>query len=75
MLKELGFQIIPSSDLQYEKFCAEIYFNREFVAIITQEDGIENAILEIDPKLIKGPWSFSCSEFLEVLKKDYKDLE
>lgn len=42
MIKAKGFDIIISSDTQYEELCAEIYFNREFVAIITQEQVVLN---------------------------------
>ncbi len=68
MLKEKGFNIIISSDIQYEKLCAEIYFNMEFVAIITQELGIENPVIEIYPPKNKPAWTFNYFEFAEILK-------
>ncbi|VHO05346.1 hypothetical protein [Candidatus Rhabdochlamydia sp. T3358] len=68
MIKAKGFDIIISSDTQYEELCAEIYFNREFVAIITQEQGIENSIIEIYPPLSIEKWTFSYLEFIEALK-------
>ena len=50
MLKNKGFETIISSDEpQYEKLCAEIYYDGQFVGIITQEQGWENATIEISP--------------------------
>ena len=40
-MKEKGFDIIISSDTEYEELCAEIYFDREFVAIVSQEYGLK----------------------------------
>jgi len=67
MIKGKGFEIIISSDAQYENICSEIYFDGEFVAIITQEDGIENAIIEIDLPKNGSKWTFNFSELIEIL--------
>lgn len=73
-MKENGFDIIISSDIQYEELCAEIYFNREFVAIITQEQGIEHSIIDVYPSLNKEKWIFDYVEFMQVLKDAQNSL-
>jgi len=63
------FKIVISSDLDYEELCAEIYFDNQFVAIITQEKGFENLELEIYPPDKKKSWIFNFLEFEKILKK------
>ena len=48
--------------------CAEIYFENQFVAILTQEKGFENLEIEIHPPQNKKYWAFKFSEFEAVLK-------
>ena len=74
MIKENGFDIIISSDSQYNELCAEIYYDREFVAIITQEQGIDRAIIEIEPRENTSKWIFSYSEFIDVLRDGHDTL-
>ncbi|MFA6119334.1 MAG: hypothetical protein WC688_05405 [Parachlamydiales bacterium] len=61
------FKIIISSDLSYEELCAEIYFDDQFVAILTQEEGFENLMIEIYPPENKKMWLFKFSEFEKTL--------
>ncbi len=68
MIKNIGFEVVVSSDIQYEKLCAEIYYNGDFVGIITQEKGLENAIIEIYPPKNRPQWTFDYSGFIKVLE-------
>ncbi len=74
MVHDKGFEIIISSDIQYEKLCAEIYYDMEFVAIISQENEIENAVIEIYPPKNMANWTFKYSEFLAILNKAYESI-
>lgn len=68
------FNVIISSDDPYNELCAEIYFNNDFIAIITQERGIENALIEmVSPKGGEN-WSFGYLEFIEILKDAHTTL-
>jgi len=69
-----NFNIIISSDVAYEELCAEIYFNEQFVAILTQENGFENLQVQIYSQENKKPWLFKFSEFEEILNKAKKTL-
>ena len=68
------FKIVISSDLDYEDLCAEIYFDNQFVAILTQEKGFENLLIEIYPPENKKNWSFKFSDFETILKNAKEQL-
>lgn len=74
MIKDKGFDIIISSDSQYDELCAEIYFDGEFVAILSRENGIDNMILEIDPPANMKNWTFKYSEFTKILQEAQESL-
>jgi hypothetical protein len=44
-------KIIIASDVDYEKLIAEIYRNDEFIALLQQEDGVEDIKIEFSPNL------------------------
>ncbi|NGX62686.1 MAG: hypothetical protein KR126chlam6_00086 [Candidatus Anoxychlamydiales bacterium] len=68
------FKIIISSDQEYEELCAEIYFENQFVAIITQEKGFENLQISIYSPSKKGKWLFNLVDFQEILNKAKESL-
>jgi len=68
------FKIVISSYVDYEDLCAEIYFDNQFVAILTQEEGFENLLIEIYPPENKKHWSFKFSDFEAILKKAKEQL-
>ncbi len=69
-----GFEIVISSDTLYDQLCAEIYFEGEFIAIVTQEDGIKKARVEIHPLSQTSKWSFNLSEFMTILDEAHLNL-
>lgn len=75
MVRQKGFNVIVSSDFNYKKLCAEIYFNGEFIAIITQEEGIENACIEIANTASQKKWTFKYSDFIKILNQAYDELK
>jgi phage pi2 protein 07 len=74
-MREKGFDILISSDIEYEELCAEIYFDGQFVAIITQEKGIDQAVIELYPHPNLEKWTFIYAEFFETLKKAETSLK
>ncbi|MBN7121126.1 hypothetical protein BSU01_05275 [Erwinia billingiae] len=44
-------KIIISSDIDYEKLIAEIYCNDEFIALLQQEDGINDIKVEFSSNI------------------------
>lgn len=40
------FEILIASDSNYEKVFAEIYYDKKFVALVSQENGIKNLNIE-----------------------------
>ncbi len=57
-----------SSDTDYNELCAEIFFEDQFIGILTQENGLENLEIEIHPSNNNKFWAFKFSEFEAVLK-------
>ena len=41
MLKKQGFEILIASPSDYERLVAEIYFDGKFIALVSQERGID----------------------------------
>ena len=72
---ETNFRIVISSDLEYEELCAEIYYGEQFVAILLQENGVENMEIEIHPPSNNEVWMFRFSEFLAILEKAQSTLK
>jgi len=68
------FKILISSDTDYNELCAEIFFEDQFVGIITQEEGFENLEIEIYPPNNKKFWDFKFSEFEAILKSAKETL-
>lgn len=49
------FAVMIASDDDHDKVYAEIYFEGKFVALVSQEQGLENKILEIPgPGLVEA---------------------
>lgn len=44
-------KIVIASDVDYEKLIAEIYRNDEFIALLQQEDGINDIKVEFSPNI------------------------
>ena len=65
---ESKFRTLISSDLDYEDLCAEIYFEEQFVAMLTQEQGFENLEIEIHSPPNQKFWTFKFSEFEEAVQ-------
>ena len=61
------FNIIISSDIDYNDLCAEIFFENQFVAILTQEEGFDNLEIQIHSPIKEKYWSFKFAEFEKAL--------
>ena len=62
------FKILISSDIEYNELCAEIYFEDQFVGILTQEKEFENLEIKIHTPRNKEFWVFKFSELEAILK-------
>lgn len=68
------FRIVISSDIEYNDLCAEIYFEDQFVAILTQEQGFENLEIQIYAPQNQNFWEFKFSEFEAILASAKQSL-
>lgn len=68
------FTIDVGSDQEHEDLVAEIYWDEEFVAMLTQELGYERMAIAIHPRSDGEAWEFGYDEFIEILEKARKRL-
>ncbi|GAA4349230.1 hypothetical protein GCM10023165_35830 [Variovorax defluvii] len=61
------FTVSVGDDPEHEDLTAEIYYDDAYVAMVSQEAGFDNAIIEIQPGPDLGRWSFPMSEFIQAL--------
>ena len=45
-MNDSGIEILLSSDSDYEELTAEIFFNGKFIALLNQDEGVENLRIE-----------------------------
>lgn len=68
------FEIIVGSDEDYEDLIADVYYQREFVCLISQEDGYASPDIDIHPKANGQPWKFKLSDFEGAIAQAKKRL-
>lgn len=69
------FTIEVCSDLDYEEMVADISYENHTIAMITQENGIDNMVIEIfSPKEKLKSWKFSLNDFMETIAVAKKNL-
>ncbi len=45
-MNDSGIEILLSSDSDYEELTAEIFYHGKFIALLNQDDGVENLRIE-----------------------------
>ena len=68
-MKEVNFEFTIGSDVDYEDLIADIGFDNQLVALLTQEAGFENLRIQIHPPVDGGCWNFRLDEFEEIIQK------
>jgi hypothetical protein len=74
MNEQKKFQIELCSDLDYEEMVADISYEDQPVAKITQDEGIDNIQVEIYSQKEEVSWKFSLDDFVEVMLRAKKCL-
>ena len=69
-----GFEVMIADDPDYEKLIAEIYFQGEFLAILSQERGSELLEVKLYPRKSGEAWSFLVSDLNTVLEEAMRRL-
>jgi hypothetical protein len=49
-MSDSGIEILLSSDSDYDELTAEIFYKGKFVALLNQDDGVENLKIEFPAK-------------------------
>lgn len=68
-MTEVNFEYNVASDVDFEELIADIGFNDQLVAILTQEQGLENMRIRIYPPKNKTFWDFRLDEFEDIVNK------
>ena len=55
-MKNSGIEILLSSDCDYEKLVAEIYYDGKFIALLNQDEGPEKLKYDFLVKKYKRKW-------------------
>lgn len=67
-MKEINFEFSISSDVDFEDLIADIGFEDNLVALLTQETGFENLRIRLYPPKNGGHWDFRFDEFEAILQ-------
>ena len=65
MNKKLTVEVC--SDLDYEEMVADICYEDHTIAMITQENGINNMQIEIFTPEETNSWSFCLDDFIDII--------
>lgn len=73
-MKEINFEFTVASDVDFEDLIADIGFENELVAYLTQEDGFQNMRIRIFAPQNKDFWDFRLDEFEDIICREKKRL-
>jgi len=68
-----SYQIASNVDL--EELVVDIYCNGEMIAVINQEDGIDNPVIELWPKTDNKNWELDLKAFIEACENALSRLK
>jgi hypothetical protein len=73
-MMENKFNFSIGSDLEYEDLIADIGYENQLVALLTQEEGFDNMKIIIYPPSKSHTWNFSLKDFEEIILKAKRRL-
>lgn len=73
-MSEINFEYTVGSDVDFEELIADIGFDTNLVALLTQENGFDNLRIRIYPPKDIEFWDFKFDEFDEIIHKAKKRL-
>jgi hypothetical protein len=73
-MMENKFNFSIGSDLEYEDLIADIGYENQLVALLTQEEGFDNMKIIIYPPSKSYTWNFSLKDFEEIILKAKRRL-
>lgn len=68
-MKENNFEYSIASDIDFEDLIADIRFENNLVALLTQEEGFQNLRIRIYPPKNTELWDFRLDEFEEIIQR------
>lgn len=73
-MEKTNFNFSVGSDFDYEDLIADIGYDNQLVAILTQEEGFENMKITIYCPKDADCWNFRLDEFEKIIHKAKKRL-
>jgi hypothetical protein len=68
-MTEINFEFTVGSDIDFEDLVADIGFENNLVALLTQEDGFQNLRIRIYPSKNQMFWDFRLDELEAIINK------
>lgn len=62
------FHVSVGDDPEHEDLTAEIYWNGLYVALVSQEQGLDRAVIELQPNPEGGIWTFDLAALVDALQ-------
>lgn len=69
MSNQDSFHISVGDDSDHEDLTAEVYYEGAYLALISQENGLDNAEIELQPNPSGGAWIFELEGFADALQR------
>jgi hypothetical protein len=63
-----NFRISVGDDSEHEDLNAEIYFKEEYLALVSQEDGFQKSVIQIQSRPNGEAWLFPLFDFMEAIE-------
>lgn len=73
-MKDKGWEHVISSDIEYEKLVAELYYNDQFLLLLDREDGRDKVKVAFPTENGKTGIRIDLEEFIERIKLVAEDL-
>jgi len=64
-----------ASDVDLEELLAQVYFDDEMIAVISQEEGIKKAVVELWPRTDGKNWEVNFRQFMNAMERAYERLK
>jgi hypothetical protein len=71
---ESSFHISVGDDPDHEDLTAEIYYKGVYLALISQEQGLNRALIELQSSPDGEVWTLDLAEFVDVLNQAKRRL-
>lgn len=73
-MKNINFEFSVGSDVDFEDLVADIGYENNLVALLSQEEGFNNMKIRIYPPKEQEYWEFKLEDLEEIIERAKKHL-